>query len=1141
MANANADLDSRTNLAVTTLRNTVSGTSSINATSGNELTRAVSTLASYTSGAAASMTRTGVSNINTLIGIANTLNSNSSRLPALVTLQKLLSDGQRNVSSHSIATLTNQIQNLANQRDWLSRLIFDASSRFNNSVVNPTVTSVSTSSTNRASNLLRNTMTNLNNTISTNYLAAQIASVNAGIQSAVSNFNSTYPQRIAERNNRASEQFTPIFASANDLRNYIVNNNTAINDIATRNVASSSTNSTVNSYNTVATNATQLTRIAGTNYTIAQQNFASSASLQLSNLTSRITQAQSYMSSGSGSASSDSSNDVMSQVVSSMASVGNVQQQINNALLQRNSENLNAMQNLTNKLQASQVSFINMTNSITALTRELSGSVNSSNPSSSKAANMIVNAMDNLNNVPVLVEQQASKSKSIMSQTASNVSNSVKSYSTTISDRFKQYFSSPTSIGTLLKSNITFGVSNSSRGINDQLSLWRRYNSDMDNRSKSVLNDIATASSSLGKRAADISTSIASVASYIPIATTSLSSNIATYNNTLSSLFAGIGKDLTTNIDLTSSQFTPLIAAADSHFETFMTHQVAGASDSFSAHVEVGKKVLAEVNNSFIPQVVSSVGSIPNSPYDEKLRSALFSADLVSGPETTMNRTIDDFTTELMASTNSGGINGQESVVKSAITSSLQPGQFDDIASSILDRVSEQSENLLLVSNMVPLVIEILKLTDPLFDEKTGLKTFTEVAKYINASKLIDSIKLNEINVLSNLLTDSLNIQKAKIGNIVTNRDSMESAFWKSVNKISPLEIIRSANSSLLASYSAALGADNYLANRPTSTMYTFGTKIGTKLDPIVSWFSKIVDDYRAGVDGRVRELQAKAKSLNLDPDKYVTQHTSGANKILDELRKMVARSSATAAGALLDALDTFQGSMNELHSDSTKHANAISLEAKNVLTNSLNTVNDTVTAESILEQAEANSRNIRQNSIMNAVNQISSLTAFSTQAFVNAIQKSVSDTTGLTTIADPLPIVTGRILSEWIAANLASNSSATMLESLSSDHDTQIELGTSRLKTTIMKSTGDIRTVSDNAKSLTSSISTYDDSLAELQKQVESESDSTESAIESILSDSQVDTTRISPTNYQSEESKMTGEIQAALDDVSGMIKTAR
>jgi hypothetical protein len=90
-------------------------------------------------------------------------------------------------------------------------------------------------------------------------------------------------------------------------------------------------------------------------------------------------------------------------------------------------------------------------------------------------------------------------------------------------------------------------------------------------------------------------------------------------------------------------------------------------------------------------------------------------------------------------------------------------------------------------------------------------------------------------------------------------------------------------------------------------------------------------------------------------------------------------------------------------------------------------------------------------------------------------------------------------------------------------------------------KSTGDIRTVSDNAKSLTSAIPTFDDSLVELQKQVESESDSTKSAIESILSDSQIDTTRISTTDYQSDETKMTGEIQAALDDVSGMLKTAR
>ena len=1135
IANANADLGSRTSLAMSSVSNVISGSSWINATSGSELTRAVSTLGSYASREVTNMTRTGVANINTLIGIANSLNSNSSRLPGLATLQEILGNGQRNVSNHSLTALTVQVQNLARQRDGISDFIFRSSSQFNNSNVNPSLAAVYQSSANRASNLLTTSMTNLRRTISTNYLASQLAAVNAGIQSAITNFNTSVPVQIANRNNSAARQFSPIVSASRDLTSYINTNSSAILEVASRNLASSSTNGTTGRYDRISTNATQMIRIAGTNYTIAQQNFASSAALQLSNLTNRIAQAKSFMSTGSQSASSGSSNSVMSQVVTGLASVGNIQQQINNALLQRNSDNMKAMQNLTNKLQSSSVSFSNMTKTITALTDALSGAVNTDSGPASKVANMIVEVTDNLNKLPVLVEQQASKSDSIMAETASNVTANLKTYSGSVGNTFRQYFSSPSSRGTMLRSNITQGVSSSSQRIAEQVASWRRLNSGIEGRSRVAGINAEAASSSLSKRASDVANTIAAVASYIPIPSLSLSSNIATYQNTLSSEFEGIGKDLRTNIDLASSEFVPLISASDSNFDTFMTNSKRDASDAFSAQVDIGKSTLAQVNASFVPQVTAAVASIPGSPHDPSVRAAQLASYLVSGPETNFNKSMDLFTEKILNA--STGIKGKQSVVESTIGSTLQPGQLDDISASILDRVSDQSENLVLVAKIVPLAIEILKLTDPLFDEKTGLKTFTEAVKYMNSAKMIDSIKQDEISVLSKFLLDSLEIQNTSISTIATTISDPTSLFWEAVKRFSPSAALRTANSSLFANYSASLGADTYLSTRPTSTIFTFGNTAGAKLDPIVAWFTTAMDAYRSAMSERISGLQEKARSMNLDPASYVTSHTSLANQILDDLQKIVAESSSSASGALSEALAQFQESMNGMNSDSTRNATAIGSEAKKLLSTSLNTLHDSQTAESILEQAEMNSRNARQNSILSAANKVSSLAAFSTEAFIHAIETSVSDSAEIAHTAESLPIIAGRIMSEWIAADTASSSSLSMLEPLSSDHDEQIELGLSKVKAMMAHATGQTRTVSENATIFSDSISTYDGSLTDLQKQVADEYDTAMATIDLVRNGPTVD---LSPLSAQRNSDPLS-EIQAAVDDVSGMLKTVR
>ena len=77
IANAFADLDSRTNMALNTIRSMTNGTSWVNASTGSQLTSAISTMGSYAGNEAASMTRVGISNVNNLVNIANNLNANS--------------------------------------------------------------------------------------------------------------------------------------------------------------------------------------------------------------------------------------------------------------------------------------------------------------------------------------------------------------------------------------------------------------------------------------------------------------------------------------------------------------------------------------------------------------------------------------------------------------------------------------------------------------------------------------------------------------------------------------------------------------------------------------------------------------------------------------------------------------------------------------------------------------------------------------------------------------------------------------------------------------------------------------------------------------------------------------------------------
>jgi hypothetical protein len=198
--------------------------------------------------------------------------------------------------------------------------------------------------------------------------------------------------------------------------------------------------------------------------------------------------------------------------------------------------------------------------------------------------------------------------------------------------------------------------------------------------------------------------------------------------------------------------------------------------------------------------------------------------------------------------------------------------------------------------------------------------------------------------------------------------------------------------------------------------------------------------------------------------------------------------------------------------------------------------------AESILNQAEIDARNARKNSLSTTINRLSSMAALANAAMVQAIQTSVSDISENAGSSLSLPIVTGQILSQWIASNMTTDSTIDMLDSLSSEEDSQISLGIAKVKSFITNSTGQMRTVSKSAKSLLGTIESNEESIKDMQTHLSEEASIISSAADSVTNDGLVDVSPLTVTsNYQSDESTTVSEIQTAIDDISAMIKTAR
>ena len=1157
IANALTDMDSRTSLAVNSLKSLTNGTSWVNATAGQGLASAISSLSSYTASEISSMTRVGANNINKLVNIANSLNANSSLIPIHRQLQNLISNSQKTVSDHSAFVFTNQLGDLAKQRDWISSLVFDSSNKFNNSYVNPIIGAVTRSAANRASFFTGTATSRLNSIISPTYLSSQIASLSSGIRSAITNFNTSLPSRSLNRMSSMSSQFPSIVKNYNDLSTLINANATAISSLTNKYMNGSAITETANKYTPIVTNSTTLTRLSGTNYTVAQSNFLASANLQLARLTNALVQAQSYMSSGSQTASSTSSNRVMSEIVNSLASVGNIQQQINKALLQRNTANLNAMQDLTNKLQASGVSFANMTASITALTQALSGltsSSSSSNSSTNQLANMIVDVLNSLGQIPVLVQQQSTASVSQMTSTNNTIKSTISTYSGNVTNRFGQYFVSGNSPGTWLRNNITSGIANGAKNVSSTLKRWKNINTTSSNTAMLIGNNISSASSSLGGISSGVASTIGVVASYVPIATTSLLSNIPSVQTMIGTQYFGIANDLKTNIDLASSQFLPLISAAESNFDNYMTGHVADSDDSFQAQVGIGNATMEQLNSSFIPPLKSEIGGISGSSYDTAIRTRNFASDMQTGPETTLNESVSAFSSKFNSLP---PLNGEGTTVTNTIASYMQPGQFDDTAAGILDRVSQQSENLITVAKIVPLVIQILQLTDPLFDPQTGLKSFTEIVKYMNSAKTIDSILQQETTVLSNLLTNSFVIQNKTIESIAnqltTDWTSLISDFVSKGAKFSPSAALVIANKTLTNNYTNTLNAETYMSNRPTRIPYNFANAIQSNLSAIVSSFQTAGSQYQMATEARIEELENEARAKNLsDPNAYATQHTSVASEMLSRIKILVAQSSSSVSGALLDALDEFQTSMNDMDTKSVANTESIANRAKSVLSSALKTINDTLKAESILEQAEQNAKKTRGNSISSAVLKLTSLSALTNAAFVNAVQSAVSQNSAITQMTNfsplSLPIITGKILSQWIAANMTTDSSLKMFDNLRSDFDSQIDMENKKIKSVISNTTEKIRAVSTSlTNGMIPAQESYQDNLRDMQNHIGSEYDNILQILNTITSeddDHQVDVSAISSlspsNNYQSDSSRALSDIDQSIEDVTKMISTA-
>jgi hypothetical protein len=182
----------------------------------------------------------------------------------------------------------------------------------------------------------------------------------------------------------------------------------------------------------------------------------------------------------------------------------------------------------------------------------------------------------------------------------------------------------------------------------------------------------------------------------------------------------------------------------------------------------------------------------------------------------------------------------------------------------------------------------------------------------------------------------------------------------------------------------------------------------------------------------------------------------------------------------------------------------------------------------------------------------LTSLSALTNAAFVNAVQSAVSQNSAIEQMTNfsqlSLPIITGQILSQWIAANMTTDSSLKMFDNLSFDFDSQIDMENKKIKSVISNTTGKIRSVSTSiTNGLIPAQESYQDNLRDMQNHIGSEYDNILQILNTITSeddDHQVDVSAISSlsssTNYQSDSSRALSDIDQSIEDVTKMISTA-
>ena len=369
VADANLMTTNSLSSAQAALNRSIADTTTMNGTIALAASRAIGVLTNFTTAAMYQFLQTQVRNMNALVRQANALNLGGANVVALRSLQAMLTGTKPMLDSHADLLLRQQVGGLAAQRDALDSSIFYRQS--NLSTVSLPLLQGRTQNWTiaRGAQLVGWNNASINTLISMGNMTATYNNVTATISGTIANFSSDLNGQVGYIRSQTTQAMQALTGSVAD---------TSANLTAQFNQFSAGVNGGLLSmtnktaYTQLNVALTNLITTLGVNGSGQVDAWDLGAQAALSRLTNQLANATSYLKAGSSGTAGSDNDAVMKLVLASMAAIGTLQQQIDNTMLARQTQGVDAVKAMTNQLSTSGVTFAALLRSVTILITALS-------------------------------------------------------------------------------------------------------------------------------------------------------------------------------------------------------------------------------------------------------------------------------------------------------------------------------------------------------------------------------------------------------------------------------------------------------------------------------------------------------------------------------------------------------------------------------------------------------------------------------------------------------------------------------------------------------------------------------------------------------------------------------------------------